>query len=57
MKWLIYAAIASSLAGAALWASSSQEKETPAKQEEELEEFVPTERVPADSSVSFPVDI
>jgi hypothetical protein len=52
-KWLYV--IAASLIAGALWASSTQE---PAPEEEPaLEEFEPTEKVPADSSVPFPVDI
>jgi hypothetical protein len=47
-KWILYALLASFLAGAALLASQSQE---------EPEEFEPSEIVPADTSVSFPVDI
>ncbi len=53
-RWTLYALLALSLIAGALWASSSQE---PPAKEEELEEFEPTEKVPADSSVSFPVDI
>lgn len=52
MRWIVYAAIASSLAGGAVWTSSRAQEEEP-----EVEEFVPTEKVPADSSISFPVDI
>lgn len=37
-------------------AEGEQGQETPVS-EEELEEFVPTEEVPADSAISFPVDI
>ena len=48
-KWILYVLLAMSLAGAALLASQNQE--------EQDEEFEPTEKVPADSSVSFPVDI
>lgn len=29
----------------------------PAETEEELESFVPTEKLPADTAISFPVDI
>jgi len=46
---------------------AAQTRETPAagegpaasasSEEEALEEFVPTEEVPADSAISFPVDI
>ena len=39
--------------------SAAQEKDsqTEAQQEEELEPFTPTEEVPVDSAISFPVDI
>ena len=47
-KWILYVLLLTFLVGAALLAS--QEKDDP-------EEFEPTEKVPADSSVSFPVDI
>jgi hypothetical protein len=46
-RWILYVLLAISLAGAALVASQGQEDE----------DFEPTEKVPADSSVSFPVDI
>ena len=52
-RWIVSALLALALAGGVLWASQGQKE----KEEEELEDFVPTERVPADSSVSFPVDI
>jgi hypothetical protein len=42
--------------GPAGTSASPQEEETPAAAEE-LEDFVPSEEVPADSAVSFPVDI
>jgi hypothetical protein len=48
-KWILYALLSSLLAGAALVASQSQQ--------ENDSEFEPTEKLPADSSVSFPVDI
>lgn len=54
IRWLLYGVLASSVVAGALWASSAQQ---PMKEEPELEEFEPTEKVPADSSVSFPVDI
>jgi len=54
-RWIFYTLVASSLIAGALWASSAQEPKP--KEEPELEEFEPTEKVPADSSVSFPVDI
>ncbi len=50
MKKLIPFLIASALVLGALWAYSSQAQEDPG-------DFVPSEKVPADSSVSFPVDI
>ena len=43
------------LAAAVLWASASQERQKPT--EPEPEEFIPSEKVPADTAVSFPVDI
>ena len=36
---------------------TSQQKKTPKEYEEEMEDFVPSEKVPADSAISFPVDI
>ena len=36
---------------------SPESTETPASQEDELEPFTPSEKVPADSAISFPVDI
>ena len=54
-RWMSYAFVAASLIAGALWASSAQEAKP--KEEPDLEEFGPTEKVPADSSVSFPVDI
>ena len=55
MKWMFYAFVAATLIAGALWASSAQEAKP--KEEPDLEEFEPTEKVPADSSISFPVDI
>lgn len=54
-RWILYALLGSALLAGGLLASSSQEAPPPS--EPDLEEFEPTERVPADSSVSFPVDI
>jgi hypothetical protein len=54
MKWILYLALASSLAGGVVWASSRAQE---AGVEEQEDEFVPTEKVPADHAVSFPVDI
>jgi hypothetical protein len=54
-NWILYALLASALLAGGLWASSAQEARRPG--EPDLEEFEPTEKVPADSSVSFPVDI
>jgi hypothetical protein len=54
-RWMFYALVVSSLIAGALWAASAQEPKP--KEEPELEEFEPTEKIPADSSVSFPVDI
>jgi hypothetical protein len=58
---VLFAALALAL-GAAVRARSVEEP-APADREEdsgardELDEFVPSEQVPADSAVSFPVDI
>jgi hypothetical protein len=52
---ILYALLAAMVIAGGLWASSAQEPR--AKEEPALEEYEPTERVPADSSVSFPVDI
>lgn len=54
MKWILYLALASSLVGGVVWASSRVQE---AGTEEQEGEFVPTEKVPADQSVPFPVDI
>jgi hypothetical protein len=56
MKKIFYLLVALLLIGGALWASSRQESSTK-PQDQELEDFVPSERVPAGSSISFPVDI
>jgi len=37
--------------------SDTPESETDEKWQKELEEFIPSEEVPADSAISFPVDI
>jgi hypothetical protein len=52
---ILYALLAATILAGGLWASSRQEAHP--KEEPELEEFEPTEKVPADSEVSFPVDI
>lgn len=59
MKWIFYVLLASSLLAGALWATTAQaQKKAPERgQQQEPGEFVPSERVPADSAVSFPVDI
>jgi hypothetical protein len=54
VRWILYLALASSLVGGVVWASTRQQE---AGTEDQQEEFVPTEKVPADHSVSFPVDI
>jgi hypothetical protein len=46
------------VAAAASWLTASAAPEPDAPQTEpELEEFVPSEELPADSAISFPVDI
>ncbi len=54
-KRILYALLASALTGGGLWVSAAQE--APPEEEPDLEEFEPTERFPAGSAVSFPVDI
>jgi hypothetical protein len=56
MNWILYALLASFLLAGVLWATSSQEQKK-APERQDPGEFVPSERVPADSAVSFPVDI
>lgn len=56
MKRILYLFLLLLLLGGALWASSRQQTSS-SKKDEELEDFVPTEKVPAGSSISFPVDI
>ncbi len=63
MRYLLYGMLAGSLVGGAAIVSRSepaaaqQENGQKKEQEEELEDFTPTEKVPAGSSISFPVDI
>jgi hypothetical protein len=38
-------------------AAQSPEPQQPKRSEEPLETFVPSEKLPADSAISFPVDI
>ncbi len=62
MKWLAYSLAVSLLASGSLVASATvgpeQESSQPSpKTQTEDEDFVPTEKVPADSAISFPVDI
>jgi hypothetical protein len=35
----------------------AEQEKTPKEYEEEMEDFIPSEKVPADSAISFPVDI
>ena len=53
--WLLTLALAT--AGVLLLERLAARPVAAAAQEEELETFVPTEELPADSAVSFPVDI
>ena len=53
--WLLTLALAA--AGVLLLERLVARPVAAAAQEEELETFVPTEELPADSAVSFPVDI
>jgi len=62
MRWLVVIIVALALVVAATASSPPQEGGTAAQKDpeataKELQEFVPTEEIPADSEVSFPVDI
>ena len=59
MRWILYAILGSSLIGGAVWAGvlAPEPQQQQEQEEEELDPFVPTEKVPADSAISFPVDI
>jgi hypothetical protein len=69
MRYLLYSLLASAIVGGALAATqttttepetkrvTSQQKKTPKDYEQEMEDFEPSEKVPADSAISFPVDI
>jgi hypothetical protein len=52
---ILYALFAATVVAGGLWASSAQE--APSQEEAEPEEFEPSEKLPADTSVPFPVDI
>lgn len=61
MKWMVIAALVLGALGALVWSTESAsmaqtEAQEPAT-EEGLEVFVPSEKLPAGSAVSFPVDI
>lgn len=49
--------LAATLGGPAPAALPATDPQTGAGDEEELETFVPSEKLPADSAVAFPVDI
>lgn len=57
LRWLTLALLA--LAALVLVATemATDARATPAQPSEELETFEPSEKVPADSAISFPVDI
>ena len=69
MRYLLYSLLASAIVGGALAATqttttepettdqTSQQKKTPKDYEQEMEDFEPSEKIPADSAISFPVDI
>lgn len=61
MKWIVTAALALGVLAALVWATESasmaQTETEPAAEQEALEVFVPSEKLPAGSAVSFPVDI
>ncbi len=63
MKWIVYS-LSISLFASAAFVGSSIATVDPAEalpvqelQEQKDDDFIPTEKVPAGSSVSFPVDI
>ncbi len=58
MRWILYSLAVTLLASGSLVASSTAPKTQESSQTEpEEEDFIPTEKVPADSAISFPVDI
>ncbi|GMR22811.1 MAG: hypothetical protein BMS9Abin37_1186 [Acidobacteriota bacterium] len=66
MKWILYSLAVTLLASGSLVASSTAPKtlessqtepETKPQSEPKDDDFLPTEKVPADSAISFPVDI
>jgi hypothetical protein len=57
MRWIVYAILGSSLISGAVWAASSAPEPQQEQEEEKIAPFVPTEKVPVDSAISFPVDI
>jgi hypothetical protein len=63
MKTLVYPLLAALLLSGALLSSDTRaaaqppEPQQPKPSEEPLETFVPSEKLPADSAISFPVDI
>ena len=58
MKWILYSLGVTLLASGSLVASSTAPKTQESSQTEPADEdFIPTEKVPADSAISFPVDI
>jgi len=64
MRYLLYSILATALIGGAIAAAKqetadekAEQQKTPQEYEQEMEDFVPSEKVPADSAISFPVDI
>ncbi len=58
MRWILYSLAVILLASGSLVASSAAPNTQESSQTEpEDEDFIPTEKVPADSAISFPVDI
>ena len=62
MKALVYPLLSVLLLCGALMSSDTRaaqppEPQQPKRSEEPLETFVPSEKLPADSAISFPVDI
>ncbi len=59
MTLLVRSLLAAALLGGALAAvrATAQQEQPPEAVEQELREFVPSEKIPAGSAVSFPSDI
>jgi hypothetical protein len=63
MRYVVYALLGAMLMGGvvvtarAMARQSEQQEKSQKEYEEEMEEFTPSESVPADSAISFPTNI